>query len=297
MTPKLEVGTLIGPLKPVIRTLVPAEQRWYFQHQLAKRRFHDYVRQKVGSQWFRDCDPGPAMSKQMRLMTKTLDERALETPYPDNKFFYEAYLQMHHFLRFLEPWKFNLRTMGSVLEFGCGSARLLRLLRCIEEVRLVGTDANPACVEWCEENIPGLEVYRNELTPPLTWAHDNEFDFIFATSVFTHIPLDLQTVWLKELYRICRPGAMFICTVHGKLFHEIQLGPQAREQMKKTRDFTLTAKDSNASLSTKAIGSWDVHQTRERMIEVFGSVFQLLDFIPDAESPNGQDVLVMHKPR
>ncbi|MCU1260339.1 MAG: methylase involved in ubiquinone/menaquinone biosynthesis [Bryobacterales bacterium] len=297
MRPEAAIETLINPFKPVVRVLVPLEMRWYFQHQLAKQRFHDYIRKKVGPQWFRDCEPGPAMTRQIRLMTKTLDEHALEAPYADNKFFYEAYHQMHHLLRFLEPWSFNLRTMGSVLEFGCGSARLLRLLRCIEEVRLVGTDANPTCVEWCQSNVPGPEFYQNELTPPLSWARDNEFDLIFASSVFTHIPLDLQTNWLKELYRISRPGAIFICTVHGKLFHEIQLGPHAREQMRKVRDFTLTAKDPNASLSTRAIGSWDVHQTRERMIEIFGSVFQLLDFIPDVESPNGQDVLILKRPR
>ena len=46
-------------------------------------------------------------------------------------------------LRLLETWTFDLRSMQSVLEFGCGSGRVLRHFRNITGLRLAGTDANP----------------------------------------------------------------------------------------------------------------------------------------------------------
>ena len=56
-------------------------------------------------------------------------------------------------------------------------------------------------------------------------------------------------------------------------------------------ELTLTALDPNVSLSTKAGGSqWDIFQSRQRVIEVFGGAFQLLDY-----TSGGLDLLVLRK--
>ncbi|MGB5633079.1 MAG: hypothetical protein WBM86_09920, partial [Waterburya sp.] len=54
---------------------------------------------------------------------------------------------------------------------------------------------------------------------------------------------------------------------------------------------TLTSDDSQATYSTRVGGSaWDVFQTRAEVIKVFGSFFQILDYIPGV-----QDFLVLRK--
>jgi SAM-dependent methyltransferase len=45
--------------------------------------------------------------------------------------------------------------------------------------------------------------------------HDGFLDVVFANSVFTHFPEDLQILWLKELRRLLRAGGFFIVSTHS----------------------------------------------------------------------------------
>jgi len=275
--------------------MLPGDAVWHAAHWFARWRFCGHVKREVGRYWFRTVDPGAPMSRELRLMTRALDRQALEQPFSDHYFHYEAYKEAFCFLRAAEQFSFNLRTTGAILEFGCGSARLLRLFRCIDGVRLAGTDVNPACIQWCRENVPGPEYYVNDLKPPLEFAEEGSFDLVFANSVFTHIPLDLQRPWLEEIRRILRPGGIFLCTVLGWNYQATMLTAQDRERLAREGELTLTAADPKASLSTQTTGSWDVFQRRERVIERFGSVFDLLDYLPAVQTPLGQDLLVLRK--
>ncbi len=195
-------------------------------------------------------------------------------------------------LQILEHFSINPRTIGSIFELGCGTARLLRHFRCIDGVRLVGSDVNPEMIEWCKANLPEIEFYHNELTPPLSFAEDNSFDFMLASSVFTHIPLDTQELWLAEMQRILRPGGIFICSVLGQNHASLLLGTEEMNKLREKGSYTLTSDDSQATYSTRVGGSaWDVFQTRAEVIRVFGSFFQIVDYIP-----GGQDFLVLRKP-
>lgn len=287
---------VVRPVRPALERFLPKDAFWFLAHQYAKWNFHRFMKRQVTSHWFRPIAPGPSMSKELRLMTKAFDQASFERPYTDNHFFFDSYCHLLYFLQLLSRFSFNLRITGAVLEFGCGSARLLRLLRCIEGLRLVGADANPACVEWCKENVPGPEYYANELAPPLSFAEDGSFDLVLAYSVFTHIPLDLQIAWLKELRRVLRPGGMFVCTVLGCGSSREMLDPEGCDRLNKEGALTLSADDPRASLSTQVIGSWDVFQTRHQVIRNFGSVFCIREFLPAIYAPMGQDILVLQKP-
>jgi SAM-dependent methyltransferase len=210
-------------------------------------------------------------------------------------YFRTGYEQMREFIHALDAVSFNIRTVGTTFELGCGSGRLLRHLRCVQGLRLVGSDVNGDCVNWCREHLPGIAFYQNDLKPPLSFLGSASVDLIIASSVFTHIPLDQQRPWLEEMYRVMRPSGMFLCTVLGRSYEKVMLSAEDRNRLQRDGHLVLDAQDCKASLATQRAGSCDVFQTRSEVVAVFGSVFQLLDYIDCGAG--GQDLLVIFKPR
>jgi ubiquinone/menaquinone biosynthesis C-methylase UbiE len=102
-------------------------------------------------------------------------------------------------------------------------------------VRLVGTDANPECISWCREHVPGCELHINDLEPPLALANGNNFDLIISLSVFTHTPLDQQTRWLREMNRVLKPNGFLLCTVVGTPHIDAHLGANGRKLIQERR--------------------------------------------------------------
>gem|GEM_PF-481619 len=278
--------------KMLLGTLIPERLRHYYGYKIAEQRFYRYLTDTLYLSVM-PVELGPPMSERVAMLTcgfTEADSRRHAEHYP---YFRLAFDLMLRFLRSLEHVSFNFRTVGSVLDFGCGSARFLRLLRCIDGMRLVGTDVNLECLEWCRNNVPGPEFHQNGLSPPLAFASDASFDLIFAASVFTHIPVDLQAVWLCEMHRILRPGGVFLCTVLGSDTAKKMLGSEDLESLRREGHLTLDARNPAVSHATEAAGSWDVFQTRSHVVELFGSLFCMLDYQELGE----QDLLVLQKPK
>lgn len=100
-----------------------------------------------------------------------------------------------------------------MLDFGCGSGRLLRqFLDEAETAELRGCDIDEEMVAWVREHlcppVAGAEV--NGERPPLPYP-DDHFDLVTALSVFTHIA-DGWSDWLLELRRVMKPDGMLIAT-------------------------------------------------------------------------------------
>ena len=110
-----------------------------------------------------------------------------------------------------------LTASDSALDFGCGCGRMARWWPTVSGARLHGCDYNSELVTWAHENLPFLETRVNELKPPLPYA-DNAFDFIYALSVFTHLPQELEHAWLIELRRVLAPGGHLFFSVSGSGF-------------------------------------------------------------------------------
>lgn len=284
--------------RKMLRPLIPQHLRRYrwskiLKHEFkkAQRRFYRHLTHELGMV-VTPVELGPPMSEQIAKVTAgfTADDSRRNAEY--YRYFSLAFGMMLQFLRALERVGFNFRTVGSVLDFGCGSARFLRLLLCVDGLRLVGSDVNPDCVEWCRDNVPGPEFYNNDLKPPLSFASDASFDLALAGSVFTHIPLELQKPWLREIYRVLRPGGIFLCTVLGLRCQEKMLGPEDRERLESDGRLVLDAGNPAASFATQNAGSWDVFQTRSKIIDSFSSVFRVLDY----QQFGMQDLLVLLKP-
>jgi SAM-dependent methyltransferase len=110
--------------------------------------------------------------------------------------------------------------MRRVLEFGCGSGRVLRHWQHVRGPQIHGTDYNPALADWCDAHLPFATIGRNQLDPPLPYA-DASFDLVYAISVFTHLKESLQHAWMAELRRVLVPGGLLIMTTHGSSLRQM----------------------------------------------------------------------------
>jgi SAM-dependent methyltransferase len=103
-----------------------------------------------------------------------------------------------------------------VLDFGCGSGRVLRhFLDEAKVAELHGCDIDAASIAWLQENLsPPLHVFRNEEQPGLPFP-GGHFDLIWATSVFS-VLADTWSGWLCELHRVLLRGGLLIATFVGE---------------------------------------------------------------------------------
>lgn len=121
---------------------------------------------------------------------------------------------------YLEQSGVNLSKINSLLDFGCGSARLLVGWHLIVPMinDLHGCDLNEKLLSWAQENLPEqIKCLKSNLMPPLPYS-DNQFELIYLISVFTHISLDAQKSWVQEFKRILKVGSHILLTLHGELY-------------------------------------------------------------------------------
>jgi SAM-dependent methyltransferase len=116
--------------------------------------------------------------------------------------------------RILERNGVVLESLGSIYDFGCGCGRVVRFWAGLGRPKVYGTDYNPDLVAWCSENLKFGTFSVNGLEGPLDFP-DGKFDFVYAISVFTHLPDELQRSWLDELVRVTAPGGHLYITVLG----------------------------------------------------------------------------------
>src|SRR5215212_875801 len=108
----------------------------------------------------------------------------------------------------------ELETFNAILDFGCGVGRVVRQWKSLRGPEVYGTDYNPQLIEWCQKHLTFAQFESNGLAAKLNYE-DEKFDFIYALSVFTHLPEELSDAWLKELGRVLKPGGYLYLTTHG----------------------------------------------------------------------------------
>lgn len=125
----------------------------------------------------------------------------------------------------------GLGRRDDVLDIGCGSGRMaVRLARHLApSARYVGFDVVPEAVAWCSTEVspryPNFDFhvanvqnsfYSPGAAAPAAQYHfphpDESFDFVFLTSVFTHmLPEDVDH-YLAEISRVLRVGGRCLAT-------------------------------------------------------------------------------------
>lgn len=122
----------------------------------------------------------------------------------------------------------DLAAHRRVLDFGCGSARVLphvcarlRVAPALSgaEPRCTGCDVDAAAIAWAAANHPGLSFAHTGHAPPLPFP-ESSFDLVYSISVFSHLDRAPQDGWLADLRRVLAPGGIALLSVHGRHAYE-----------------------------------------------------------------------------
>lgn len=215
-------------------------------------------------------------------------------PAVTDNFLYGGYMVAEGLRKTLDLVGRPFSTIGQVLDYGCGSARVLRWFR--EESRtcnFFGSDINPEAIEWCRRYISFAEFSVNNPAPPLDFP-DASFDLIYGISVMTHLDEELQLAWLEELNRLIRPGGLVILTVHGEDLPPLYMSAQETFQYYSQGQFYKRVVEKGG-----VDGLPDFYQvayhTRAYIEDKWSKYFQLAAYIKHGMLYM-QDTVVMKKP-
>jgi SAM-dependent methyltransferase len=178
--------------------------------------------------------------------------------------------------------------LGALLDWGCGCGRVLRHWRRLERTDVFGCDINPKMVEWCAANLPFARVAVTELEPPLPYP-DSSFDLIYAFSVFTHLPEELQHEWMRECLRVLEPAGYLIISTMGEYYLGLQrLTDAERESFARGELVVLYERAAGTSLCS-------AYHPPEYVRSKLGAAFDAVAFRPAVEGGR-HDIHLLRKP-
>jgi SAM-dependent methyltransferase len=183
-----------------------------------------------------------------------------------------------------------LESLGAILDFGCGSGRVMRQWRSLKGPALFGTDYNPELVAWCAANLPFATFRVNRLHGGVDFP-DAAFDLVYAFSVFTHLDLAAQSFWIAELARVLKRGGFLFLTTHGE-YYLSRLSPRDQEAFRSGR---LVVSGARRAGSNDCAVFHPVSYVRQALASAGG--LDVVAFVPEGALGNPrQDVYLLRKP-
>jgi trans-aconitate methyltransferase len=193
-----------------------------------------------------------------------------------------------------------LREMGhawadfpNILDWGCGAGRITRYLIGETACAITGVDIDSDNIAWCRETYAGGRFMTVPLRPPTELA-DAAFDLVLGLSVLTHLQEEDQFLWLDELRRITRPGALLFLSVQGPThFSYNRIPPQVFRKVQEMgfldlfRDPALDGVVSDTEYYRAAMHS------RPYILRRWGEFFDVLDIVDALAVP--QDFVVLRR--
>ena len=177
----------------------------------------------------------------------------------------------------------SLADFSSILDFGCGSGRVLLFARPLTEARFSGCDVEAQHIAFCRQHLGWVDLRVNPYMPPVDYP-DASFDLIYLHSVFTHIDEASQLAWLREFQRLLQSGGTLMISVHGPDFWG-RLPERYQEPLR--RDGFLFLE----SLPGEPDGSF---HTPEYIQRTWSNRFDVLKYLP--LGCGGQDMVILRAP-
>lgn len=115
----------------------------------------------------------------------------------------------------------NRDSLGSILDFGCGVARVSKHYLDICNAQITGIDIDKNCIDWCRINLPQAQWYTVDANDNLPFEN-NSFELVIGHSVFTHFEEAIQLKKLKELSRVTKEGGYVMMTILGEYAHFLE---------------------------------------------------------------------------
>ncbi|MEX2661251.1 MAG: methyltransferase domain-containing protein [Vicinamibacterales bacterium] len=102
-------------------------------------------------------------------------------------------------------------TPGRALDFGCGVGRLTQALA-LHFPEVVGVDISSQMIKMAISlnRYPKAASFVCNQAPHLGIFGDEYFDFIYSNLVLQHIAPELTLVYVREFFRVLRPGGLLI---------------------------------------------------------------------------------------
>jgi ubiquinone/menaquinone biosynthesis C-methylase UbiE len=202
-------------------------------------------------------------------------------------FISSGYRNLREFEDALNPHGKSVGDFTSVLDFGCGCGRVFMAIHFSHpKVKISGSDIDDEAINYCHNHFSSFGDFRvNPTNGPSLFA-DNSFDFVYGISVFTHLPEDMQMIWLEDLYRITKENAYLILTVENEKSRAIL--NEAQEKELNEKGFYYFVGDLTQGLPEFYRTTLHTHDYVKR---VWGKYFEILDIRPKGMM-NHQDYVV-----
>ncbi|GJL92354.1 class I SAM-dependent methyltransferase [Hyphococcus sp.] len=126
-----------------------------------------------------------------------------------------AFWHAQAYTKFGEKYGRPFENAKAVMDFGCGTSRLLRyLVDYMPGPQYYGSEVNAENIEWGRTNYPEVKYLHHSPKPPIT-CEAGVMDVIYGQSIFSHYAESLHELWLKELHRLLAPGGLLMVTKEG----------------------------------------------------------------------------------
>jgi SAM-dependent methyltransferase len=135
-----------------------------------------------------------------------------------------------------------------VLEFASGYGRVTRHLK---DLNFVACDIHPEAMEFCRSAL-GVEAIPSAAMPE-DWKPAEKFDFIFAISLWSHLPDGLFQRWLSSVCAALKPGGYLMFSNHGA--HAAAVVPELAEPIKDGQEYGYLDGSDQKDLDPSIYGS------------------------------------------